>query len=107
MIRISVMCPRRPGARFDHAYYQAEHIPMALRLLGVAVRSITIERGLDPGPPWPAPTYEAVCNFLCDSLEAYERAIRWHGAALQADLVNFSDIEPVIQVGDVAEGELR
>ncbi len=101
MIRISIMYPYRAGARFDHDYYEHQHIPLALRLLGDAVRSVTVERGLDPGPPWPAPTYLVVANFLCDSLEAYERAMGGHGRALQADVANFTDSPPVIQVGEV------
>ena len=102
MIRISVMYPYRPGARFDHDYYANRHVPMAVRALGDAVRSVTIEQGLDPGPPWPSPRYVAVCNFVCDSLEAYEQAIIPHAEALQADLANYSDVAPVIQVGALA-----
>ena len=101
MVRISVMYPSRAGARFDYDYYENRHIPLALSLLGEAVRSVTVERGLDPGPPWPAPTYLVVANFVCDSLDAYEQAIGAHGRALQADLANFSDSLPVIQVGEV------
>lgn len=106
MIRISVYYPNRPGARFDHRYYAEQHIPLAVRLLGDALRSVTVEQGLDPGPPWPAPTHVAVAHFTCDSLEAYARASAPHAAVLQADVANYTDIAPVIQVGRVQEASV-
>ena len=32
MIKVSVMYPNTPGARFDHQYYRDKHIPYHLRL---------------------------------------------------------------------------
>jgi uncharacterized protein (TIGR02118 family) len=101
MIRISILYPHAPGGRFDHDYYETVHIPLALELLGGAVRSVSVERGVEPGGPWPAPTYAAICHFVCESLEAYERALAPHMARLQADLANYSDRTAVIQVGEI------
>ena len=28
MIKVSVMYPNRPGARFDHDYYRDKHLPL-------------------------------------------------------------------------------
>ena len=28
MIKVSVMYPNKPGARFDHAYYRDKHMPL-------------------------------------------------------------------------------
>jgi len=106
MMRVSVMYPYRKGARFDFDYYVGKHIPAALELMGSAVRAVTIERGLDPGPPWPPPTYACVCHFLCETLEGYQKAIAPHAATLQNDLANYSDIAPLIQVGEVIDSNL-
>lgn len=101
MIRISILYPHTAGGRFDHDYYETVHIPMALDLLGEAVRSVSVERGIVPGPPWPTPTYTAICHFVCESLEAYQRALLPHMARLQADLANYSDRAAVLQVGEI------
>jgi uncharacterized protein (TIGR02118 family) len=31
MIKVSVMYPNTPGARFDHAYYRDKHMPLITR----------------------------------------------------------------------------
>ncbi len=101
MIRISILYPHIPGGRFDHAYYETVHIPLALDLLGDAVRSVSVERGVSPGHPWPDPTYTAVCHFDCDSVDAYAQAMLPHLARLQADLLNYSDRSAVVQVSEI------
>ena len=101
MIRMSILYPNTPGGRFDHHYYETVHIPMALDLLGGAVRSVSIERGVSPGPPWPDPPYTAICHFVCESLAAYQRALLPHMARLQGDLANYSDRAAIIQVGEI------
>jgi uncharacterized protein (TIGR02118 family) len=101
MIRITILYPNRAGGRFDHAYYETVHVPMTMALLGEAVRSVCVERGLSPGSGWPEPAYRAACSFVCESLEAYRLALAPHLPQLQGDLVNYSDIDPVIQVGEI------
>ncbi|MBB5185933.1 uncharacterized protein (TIGR02118 family) [Zhongshania antarctica] len=46
MIKVSVMYPKSPGARFDHAYYRDQHFPMVKELMGDYCLSYTIDRGL-------------------------------------------------------------
>jgi uncharacterized protein (TIGR02118 family) len=101
MIRISVLYPNTASARFDHDYYEQRHIPLVVQLLGPALRSVTVTRGVSPGPPWPAATYVCACHMDCDSLEAYAAALAAHAARLQDDLQNYTDIAPVIQVSEV------
>lgn len=101
MIRISILYPSVPGGRFDHAYYETVHIPMVLELLGPAIGGVSVERGVAAGPPWPDPPFVAAAHFLCESPQAYMAALAPHAARLQADLANYSDIAPVLQVGEV------
>lgn len=101
MITVTIFYPAEPGRRFDHDYYVGTHIPMALALLGPSVRSVSVDRGVSPGGMWPASTYFAICRFQCDTLEAYEQAAALHGGALQADVANYSDVAPIIQIGEV------
>ena len=101
MIEITILYPKTPGSRFDHAYYETKHIPMALDLLGPAVTGFTVTRGVTSGPPWPDPAYSTICRFSCESVETYQHALLAHLGRLQADLVNYSDCEPIIQICEV------
>jgi uncharacterized protein (TIGR02118 family) len=104
MIRISVLYPNMPGARFDHDYYADTHIPMARDMLGAALHAVTVERGVSPGSPWPEPAYLAVVHFDCESLEAYQAALWPHMAKLQADVANFSSVIGLVMVSEVWAG---
>ena len=66
------------GKRFDYGYYKNVHIPLAIRLLGPAVRSVTVERGLEPGAPWPGPAFFVITGFTCETIEAYTQALVPH-----------------------------
>lgn len=101
MIKITILYPASPGGRFDHDYYETVHMPLSIALLGGAMRSVTIERGVAPGAPWPEPTFRAICSFVCESLEAYQRAFMPHMERLQRDMPNYTDIEAIIQISDI------
>lgn len=102
MIKVTILYPATPGGRFDHDYYETVHIPMAMEILGDTLVSVTVERGLSPGPPWPPATYATICSFLVTSREAYETALFPQAARLQADVANFSDTPALIQLSEVA-----
>lgn len=102
MVRVSVFYPNKPGARFDFDYYLSTHMPMSLRLLGQAIKSVSIERGVTAPEPWAPPTYVALCHFECESREAFEAAFFPNAAALQGDMPNYTDIVPMIQLSEIA-----
>jgi uncharacterized protein (TIGR02118 family) len=56
MIKVSVMYPNTPGARFNHEYYRDKHMPMVQAKLGAALKSYTVDKGLAGGAPASAPT---------------------------------------------------
>ncbi|HWK49508.1 MAG TPA: EthD family reductase, partial [Steroidobacter sp.] len=55
MIKVSVMYPSRPGARFDHAYYKDKHMPLVQARMGAACRFYTVDKGLGGGAPGEPP----------------------------------------------------
>jgi uncharacterized protein (TIGR02118 family) len=104
MVKISVLYPARLGARFDVEYYLNTHMPMAARLLGPAVKAITVEIGRPgPGPEDTAP-FAAICGFTCETLEDFMQASAPVASQLQGDIPNYTDIEPVFQVSDIRIG---
>jgi uncharacterized protein (TIGR02118 family) len=102
MIKVTILYPNTPGGRFDHDYYERVHMPMSIKLLGPAMRSVTVERGISPGSPWPEPAFAAICSFVCDSKEAYEQAFLPHMAQLQGDIANYTDATAIIQMSEIA-----
>ncbi len=101
MIRVTAFYENRPGSRFDMAYYCDRHTPMVMARLGEACRGVTIDEGLasaEPGVPAP---YVAIAHFLFDSVETFQAAFAANAEAIFADLPNYTDIQPVIQISNV------
>ncbi|KAA3654173.1 MAG: EthD family reductase [Proteobacteria bacterium] len=101
MIKVSVMYPATPGARFDHDYYRDTHMPMVKARLGAACRYYTVDKGLAGDGPGEAPTYIGMCHIFCDSVEAFQQAFGPHADAIMADIPNYTDLTPVLQISEV------
>ena len=101
MIKVSVMYPNRPGARFDHDYYRDKHLPLIKSRMGAALKYYTIDKGLSGGAPDAPAAYVAMCHLLCDSLEAYQSSFGPHAQETRGDIPNFTDQTPVIQISEV------
>ena len=103
MIKVSILYPSKPGSRFDVDYYLTVHMPMAKRLLGLAVTEISIEIGIGgevPGEPAP---YAAIVGFTCESVDAFTAAFMPVANQLQGDIPNYTDIEPVVQISEIRQ----
>ena len=104
MVKISVLYPATPGARFDVEYYVNIHMPMAARLLGPAIKAISVEIGLHgPGPEDSAP-FAAICGFTCGTVQDFVQAFMPVAGQLQGDIPNYTDIQPVIQFSEIRVG---
>jgi len=101
MIKVSVMYPNGPGARFDHDYYRTRHLPLIESRMGNALRYYTIDKGLAGAGPGTAAAYVGMCHLLCDSMAAYESGFGPHAREITGDIRNFTDIQPVIQISEV------
>lgn len=103
MIRISFLYPNHAGARFDIDYYVEKHMPWSIALLSThpGFKGVSVERGLSGVAPAAGPPYLAACHFLFDSLDDFVAAVTPNMAALQADMKNYTDAEPIFQVGEV------
>jgi uncharacterized protein (TIGR02118 family) len=101
MIKVSILYPNREDARFDLDYYCNTHIPMTEQKLEGALRGVTIEQGLSGGRPASSPPYVAAGHLLFDSLEAFYEAFRPHADVLMADIPNYTNIEPVVQISEI------
>jgi uncharacterized protein (TIGR02118 family) len=101
MIKVSVFYPNSEGARFDMEYYCNKHIAMVRQKLGAACRSAAVEQGLAGADPGSRPAFIAMGHLYFDSVEAFQAAFAPHAQAIMADIPNYTDIQPTIQVSDV------
>ncbi len=104
MIKVSVMYPNQPGARFDHTYYRDQHMPLVQKKLGAHCKSYTVDKGLAGGAPGQAATYVCVGNIFCESVEAFQAGFGPHAQEIMADIPNYTDLSPVIQISEVVVG---
>lgn len=105
MIKVSVMYPNKPGARFDHDYYRDRHLPFVKRLMGEKCRYYTIDKGLSGGSPDSPATYVGMCHIFCDSVEEFQAGFGPNAKEILADIPNYTDLEPVMQISEVVVGK--
>jgi uncharacterized protein (TIGR02118 family) len=101
MIKVSVMYPNTPGARFDHDYYRNTHMPLVAKRMGAHCKHYTVDKGIAGGAPGSAPTYVGMCHLFCDSVESFQAGFGPHAQEILADIPNYTDLAPVIQISEV------
>ena len=101
MIKVSVMYPNAPGARFDHEYYCDKHMPLIKKRMGDALKYYTVDKGLAGGAPGTSAAYVGMCHLLCDSVESYQSSFGPHAQELTSDIRNFTNQTPVTQISEV------
>jgi uncharacterized protein (TIGR02118 family) len=100
VIKANVLYPRIDGARFDLDYYVTKHIPLVKERLGDSLKSATVDRGLAgraPGSPAP---YMVMATLAFDNIGDLQASMNAHGAEFRADVPNFTDIEPTVQISE-------
>ena len=103
MIKVSILYPSKPGSRFDVDYYVQTHMPMAARLLGSAVKAVSVEIGVSGATPGDPAPFVAIAGFTCESAQAFIEAFLPVASQLQGDIPKYTDIEPVIQYSEIRE----
>ena len=101
MIKVSVLYPKTESSSFDMDYYCNSHIPMVRELVGAALKNVAVEGGLGGGAPDSPPPYAAMGHLYFDSIEDFQSSFGPHAAAIMADIPNYTDVAPVVQVSDV------
>jgi len=101
MIRVSFFYPNKPGSRFNPDYYIDSHMPLAIRLLGSALKGVSAEIGISGAMPGTPPPNAAIASFTFESVEAFTAAVMPHYMELQSDIPNYTDIEPIVQISDL------
>lgn len=103
MFNISSIYPKKDEYQFDFDYYLNTHMPMSIEKLSGAkgFKGVSVERGIELDEPRIESSYIAMCHYYFDTLENFMAAFMPHAEELQGDLVNYSNIEPIIQINEV------
>ncbi len=104
MIKVSVFYPNEPGARFDHDYYANTHMPFVKSKMGAACHHYTVDKGMAGGAPGAPATYVAMCHIFSETAEAFQAGFGPHVAEIMADIKNYTDLTPIIQMSEVVIG---
>lgn len=105
MIKVSVMYPNTPGARFDHDYYRDSHMPLVQKLMGSSCQFYTVDKGIGGGAPDAPATYIGMCHIYSESVESFQAGFGPHADEILADIANYTDLKPVMQVSEVVVGQ--
>jgi uncharacterized protein (TIGR02118 family) len=101
MIKVSVFYANNEGNRFDIGYYCNSHIPMVRQKLGTACKGVAVEHGMSGATPGSRPAFIAMGHLYFDSMADFQAAFGQHAQAIMADIPNYTDIQPTIQISEV------
>ncbi|WP_332878555.1 EthD family reductase [Massilia sp. S19_KUP03_FR1] len=104
MIKVSVMYPNGPDARFDEAYYRDRHMPMVKQLMGDYCKSYAVDGAIPGGVPAANAPYIAIGHLFCDSVDAFQAGFGPHTKEIMGDIPNYTNQTPVIQMSEVLVG---
>lgn len=93
MAQVTVHVLYPPSKRFDWEYYKATHMTMVGREMDLLHWSVA--KGIEAVT---APTYQAVATLVFESREKWLASFAASGSKLLADIPNYTDSQPVVQV---------
>ena len=102
MIKVSLLYPRKNGAKFDLKYYAGTHLPLLRRKFGAACKGIVIDRGLRGADPRTPAPFVVIANLLFENMDSFQQAFRPHAEEISADITKFTDIRPIIQISEMS-----
>jgi uncharacterized protein (TIGR02118 family) len=73
-------------------------MPMVQKKLGAVLKGMAVEEGLGGIPPGSPAPYLAAGHLLFDSVEDFSAAFTTHAESIMADIPNYTNTQPVIQI---------
>ncbi len=101
MIKLSLMYPNQDGNTFDMDYYCTKHMLLVRQLVGLSLLNLAVDEGSACFPPGSPAPYLAVGHLYSDSVATFQQAFAPHIPQLLADIPNFTNAQPAIQLSNV------
>jgi len=100
MIVVTVLYPTQAGSRFDQTYYMQKHMPLVRsRWKDMGLQEARVLRGAGT-PDGSAPPFQMMAVLTFSSLQDFQACAAKHGAEIFADVPNFTNIQPVVQLNE-------
>lgn len=100
MVRVSVLYANSDGSHFDVDYYKHKHMKLVQeRLDPFGLTGCEVDAGV-PGLDGSSPPYLAIGYMFFESVDAFREGFSRVGEELVADVPNYTNVAPVIQISD-------
>jgi uncharacterized protein (TIGR02118 family) len=102
MIRVSVLYPTSEGKKFDVDYYVNKHMKLVReRLTAFGLVRTEVDKGVAGGAPGAPAPYVAIGHVYFNGLDGFQKGMGQHGKEIMADIANYTNIQPQIQISEV------
>jgi uncharacterized protein (TIGR02118 family) len=105
MIKVTILYPNAEGKTFDMDYYSTKHMPLAASLFGNSLKAMSIDKGLAGRTPDAPVPYLAIGYFYFETMSSFKDAMGPNSEKLRADVPNYTNIQPILQVSEVLKVE--
>ena len=103
MIRVTGLYREIPNSEFDFDYYMNTHMPLVKkRLAEFGMGDYEVERGLEAADGEAAP-YVCIVHIEFPTVDDFKRGFERHGEELGADVPNYTNIAPEMQISEIVE----
>ncbi len=103
MIRIAAVYPFQSGKKFDLDFYLNSHLPMVRKKFGpFGLKKIEVDKGVESLNGGASPFF-AIGYLYFDTLENFRQGFKAVGAEIVARIATYTDVTPMIQIGEVKE----
>ena len=101
MIKVSIMYPYSDKSNFNIDYYCDKHIPMVQKYFGGTCQGVSVDEGIIDKNTNQFPAFYAMAHFYFESIKAFQDAMAPYAEKIMGDAVNYTDVEPVIQISNI------
>jgi uncharacterized protein (TIGR02118 family) len=101
MIKLTVLYPNTPDLKFDKEYYVNKHGQLLVDLLGDSIISSDVNMGIAGGAPDTSAPYVVIANIVFESMKSFERSFGANAEKIMADLPNFTNVQPQVQISEL------
>jgi uncharacterized protein (TIGR02118 family) len=103
MVRISVLYANEPGKKFDLDYYINKHMKLVRdRLTASGLVRTEVDKGMAGGAPGAPAPFVAIGHVYFNALDGFQKGMAQHGQEIMADIPNYTNIPPQIQISEIA-----
>ncbi|MET0324540.1 MAG: EthD family reductase [Ilumatobacteraceae bacterium] len=92
-----ILYPKADGSTFDMEYYTSTHLPMVAKAFGdgcVSWGAATVTSGNHTAMGW----------LIIKDMDVFTAVTTEHGATFEADVANYTDLQPEVVLGQVTGG---